>query len=432
MKKESEMRPYSVINGRNIQRALLGGLDPYRAKAEHQTMKRVLAKERRLLDAMNLVCEPLAEIVEVNPNLTTFLDGADGLGGYADVYAKSEWQEPGTRIEMEQERTIIKAHLSRILNPEYIEELRRGSRPLVIVEGGAGPDLRTIGAVTDVLASKANELQGVSIKMVHVDISKRMAAITIAKVRTSGIPEKLTDLGLQAEIAICHADVFDVLEKVRDSSLTYALLPFGVLSFGLDGKNPSKIMEVIRKKLRPTGGTLATVYNTAWRGYTELLEHAVEQINLGRDVAEEKIKIGDLNPFVIRILDGKMQVGGGLEFNCTTFTPDNLTRLVESAGLWVNSCSVTPQGWAYWPDSLLNTIVRGNVFPNGLPTTPPPHLMDKVKGIVLDTVRKAGEYRNPSIIDSLESAIPNGNDVAKAPAPYITITARKIPFRGGP
>lgn len=424
MNKEAEMRPYSVINGRNVQRAVLGGLDSYRARAEQQTMERVLSNERRRLDSMNLVQAPLAE-VEVNPNLTIFLDGPDGLGGYADVYAKSEWHEPGTQIEMEQEKALIKSHLSSILNPEYIERLKRDKKPLVIVEGGAGPDLRTFGTVTGVLASKAQELVGIPIQMVHVDISKRMAAITIAKARTSGIPEELQRLGLQTDIAICHADVFDVLEKVPDESLTYALLPFGVLSFGLDGKNPSAIMEGINRKLRAGGGTLATIYNTAWRGYTEILEHSVDQINLGRDINEEKIKTGDLNPFVIRILDGKMQVGGGLEFNCTTFSPDELATLVGSSGLTVDSSSVTPQGWAYWPDTLLNAVVRSNVYPNGLPTLPPKHLMDKAKGIVLDKVMKAGGNRNPVIMENLSKAIPDGKNIADAPAPYITIAAHK-------
>ena len=191
--KEQEIRPYKVINGRNIQRALLGGLDPARAESEKNTMERVLVSESRLLDAMNLVQAPLAEVI-VNPNLTIFLDGSDGLGGYADVYAKSEWQEPGTRIEMEQEKEIMREHLSKTLNFPYLEALREEGKPLVIIEGGAGPDLRTFSTVTNVLASKAEELQGIPIQMVHVDISKRMAAITIAKARTSGIPEKLASL----------------------------------------------------------------------------------------------------------------------------------------------------------------------------------------------------------------------------------------------
>lgn len=422
--KEQEIRPYKVINGRNTQRALLGGLDFARAKSEKSAMERVLLNERRLLDSMNLVTEPLSEVA-VNPNLTIFLDGPDGLGGYADVYAKSEWQEPGTRIEMEQEKEIMRDHLSRTLNAPYLEELRREEKPLVIIEGGAGPDLRTIGAVSDVLVLKAEELQGIPIQMVHVDISKRMAAITIAKVRTSGIPEKLTDLGLKADIAICHADVFDLLEKIPDNILTYALLPFGVLSFGLDGKNPSKILENIKIKLRKGGGTLATIYNTKWRDYTDVLEYTVKQINCSKDDAEQKIKTGDLNPFVIRILDGKMEVGGGLAFNCRTYTTTELIQLVNTSGLNLGACSVTPQGWAYWPEHLLNAIVKGNVFPNGLPNIPPNYLMDKAKDLVLDIIRKAGKAVDSSVINQLEKIIPDGKDMLQAPAPYITITAQK-------
>ena len=77
------------------------------------------------------------------------------------MYAKSEWQEPGTRIEMEQEKEIMYDHLSKTLSVPYLEELRREKKPLVIIEGGAGPDLRTISTVSDVLVSKSEELQGI-------------------------------------------------------------------------------------------------------------------------------------------------------------------------------------------------------------------------------------------------------------------------------
>ena len=424
MRRESELRPYSVINGRNMQRALLGRLDTARAKNEQQMMERVLANERKLLDGMYIIQEPLAE-VEVNPNLTIFLDGPDGLGGYADVYAKSEWQEPGTRIEMEQEKEIMRDHLSSTLNPNYLQKLRQEGKPLFILEGGAGPDLRTFGTVSEVLASKSQELHNIPIKMVHVDISKRMAALTIAKARTSGIPEKLASMGLQIELAICHADVFDVLEKLPPESLSYTLLPFGVLSFGLDGKNPNQIMTNVRSKLREGGGTLATVYNTRWHDYTTVLESAVDQINSGKNPTDQELRVKDLNPFVIRILDGKMEVGGGLAFNCRTYTTEELIQLVSLADLKLDSYSVTPQGWAYWPDSMLNAIVQGNVFPHGLPTTPPAHLMDKAKGLVLGIIEEAGGSKNPTVIATLEKVIPNGRDIAKAPAPYITITAQK-------
>ena len=423
--KERELRPYKVIDGRNTQRALLGGLDSSRAKAEQRVMEKVLASERRLLDAMGLLQSPLADVA-VNPNLTIFLDGPDGFGGYADVYAKSEWQEPGTRIEMEQEKEIMRDHLSKILSAPYLEDLKKEGKPLVIIEGGAGPDLRTIGTVTDVLASRAEELQGILIQMVHVDISKRMAAITIAKARTSGIPDKLADLGLNTEIAICHADVFDVLEKIPENILTYALLPFGVLSFGLDGKNPSQIIKNVRSKLRLGGGVLTTVYNKEWQKYNDLLESSVDQINANRNDDEQKLEVGDLNPFVIRILDGKLQVGGGLAFNCKTFTSEELAQLFQSSELNLDFCAVTPQGWAYWPKHLLSAFVEeNNSQNNSLPTTPPAHLMDKAKDLVLNIIRKTGKTLDSSVIEQLEKTIPDGKDILQAPAPYITMTAQK-------
>ena len=120
-----------------------------------------------------------------------------------------------------------------------------------------------------------------------------------------------------------------------------------------------------------------------------------------------------------------MEVGGGLTFNCRTYTTKELTQLVNTSGLNLDSCSVTPQGWSYWPNQLLNTIVKGNVFPNGLPTTPPTHLMDKAKDLVLNIIKKAGKTVDPSVIEQLEKAIPDGKDMLQAPAPYITITAQK-------
>lgn len=416
---ENQIEPYQRIDDMNRQRSLHGELDDASALIERGIIERVLEREGSLLGRMALLQTPLSG-VDVNPDLTIFLDGTDGMGGYADSYAEREWEEPGTRLEMLEEKRIMREHMLQVLSPEYIAELKEQGKPLVIIEGGAGPDLRTIGTVADVLEARVTDLQGIPIKLIHVDISERMAAITAAKARTSGVPEKLTDLGLEIETAICHADVFDVLEKIPDDSLSYALLPFGVLSFGLDGKDPSQILENVRSKLRRGGGTLATVYNSEWRDYTDVLESAINCANENINGAKP-IEVGDLNPFVIQILDGKLQVGGGLAFNCTTFTADELTGLVSAAGLTVDSRHITPPGWAYWPEHLLQQeAAHGNP-----PSSPPEALMDMAKRTVLDILEGAVKNRRAEPIQKLRDAIPDGNKVAGSPAPYITMTARK-------
>jgi hypothetical protein len=419
MQEMLDIRPHTMVNARNTERALKGGLAPSVAIRELGHIETVLSFEYQQLIDMDLVVEPLSP-VDVNPNLTIFLDGPEGMGGYADVYATVEWAEAGTRIEMEQEKTIMRKHLLGILTHTYIEELKRNHKPLVIVEGGAGPDLRTISTVTGVLLEKANELSGVPIQMVHVDISKRMAAITAAKVRLSGIPEELADHALDVQMAISHADVFDLLNKIPDESLTYALLPFGVLSFGLDGHDPSDVVAHIAKKMRQGGGILGTVYNSQWRDYTDLVEHVVEQVNMTKTSDDEKMQLSDLNPFVIKILDGQMQVGGGLAFDCRTYTMEELQDIVALSGLRIDHNVNTPKGWAYWPGALLKTVVDGKVFPGGLPETPPEHLMNSAKSLILDGMP------SDELKKLLADAIPNGREmISQAPAPYITITATK-------
>lgn len=414
--KEYDIKPYQVVAGRNRQR-MMGELTPPRITRERALMEEILAREYRLFQEMELIKEPLEEI-QINPDLTTFLDGKDGRGGYADYYAEREYREPGTKLEMDLERREIQRHLLTVLTHEYIEGLKRNDNPLVLIEGGAGPDLRTFETACSVLSERKKELQGIPIKIVITDISERMAAITAGKIRTSS---NLVDVSLDIKTAVLAADVFELLAKLPEDKLSYALLPFGVLSFGLDGKNPQQILKMVHGKLTRGGRFLTTVYNSKWRSYTDKLENAVGQINS----CGGNLNIDSLNPFVIRILDGKMQVGGGLAFNCRTFSIEELSQIVHSTGLKVDSCISTPQGWAYWPNELLARVVGTRVWPEGYPIIPAPSEMNLAKNYLLELVQNGGGNNQLQLVNQLACAIPNGDQILDHPAPYITLTARK-------
>jgi hypothetical protein len=295
--------------------------------------------------------------------------------------------------------------------------LKTTRKPLVIVEGGAGPDLRTFETVCDVLSERKADLGSIPIKIVIADISRRMAAITASKTRTSA----LIDPDLNVETAVLAADVFELLEKLPDNSLTYALLPFGVLSFGLDGKDSRRILETINRKLIQGGGMLTTVYHSGWLDYLNKLKEIITQLNNNDD---EPLHIKDLAPFVIDIRNGKMQVADGLAFNCRTFSPEELVEIIKKAGLTVDQSVCSPAGWAYWPKELLARVVEGRICPEGCPTTPPPNLMDLAKQKVLGLVaqKKGGDNQ---LLQRLSALIPGGYEVQNFPAPYITITAQK-------
>lgn len=401
-----------IVAGRNLQRAVLGDLSPNRKSGEKRAMDNLLANELELFQNMSLTSTPLGEI-KVNPSLTAFLDGQDGLGGYADVYAQEEYLAPGTKLEMDLERRIIKQNLLSVLTPDYLGKLKKAQKPLVIIEGGAGPDLRTFETVCGVIAEKKSDLGNIPIKIVITDISRRMAAITASKMRTS----TLIDPGLNLETAVLAADVFELLENLPNDSLTYALLPFGVLSFGLDGKNPKQILATINQKLISGGGMLTTVYHSDWLHYSNQLKGIVKRLNLN-------LPIKDLAPFVIDIKDGQMQVAEGLAFSCRTFSPQELSEMIQTAGLTITDCLNSPSGWAYWPKDLLAKVVDGKIYPQGCPVIPPPNLMDLVKQRILELViPKEGGDQNS--VPELSNLIPNGQDISKYPAPYITITAKK-------
>ena len=244
-----------------------------------------------------------------------------------------------------------------------------------------------------------------------------MAAITTSKLRTS----ELIDPELNIKTAVVAADVFDLLGKLREGSLTYALLPFGVLSFGLDGKNPTQILETINEKLIQGGGILTTAYHSDWLNYSNQLKGIVRQLGNNNS---ESLSIKDLAPFVIDIKDGKMQVADGLAFNCRTFYPEQLVEIIQSAGLTVDQSVCTPTGWAYWPKELLTKVVEGRIYPEGCPMVPPSNLMDLAKQRVLDVVaqKKGGDI---DLLQRLSTLIPNGYQIQNYPAPYITITAKK-------
>jgi len=354
--------------------------------------------------------------IKVNPALTAFLDGGDGLGGYADVYAYEEYTAPGTKLEMELERRIIKQHLSTILSIDFIKRLKDNNLPLVIVEGGAGPDLRTYETVSMVLSEKKRNLMGVPIRIVITDISKRMAALTSSKLRRSS----LVDPELNVSTAVLAADVFELIENLQDNLLTYALLPFGVLSFGLDSKEPGEVVRTVQNKLLAGGGMLATVYHSDWVDYSNRLKKIVYQLNMG---GGESLRLGDLAPFVIDIKDGKMQVADGLAFNCQTFKPEDFVALVENAGFKILDNINSPAGWAYWPKDLLNRAVHGRVFPEGCPLVPPPYLMDRVKKQILNLIEK--KRGDTVLLRQLTSLIPDGKTILEYAAPYITLTAKK-------
>ncbi|MBU1084978.1 MAG: hypothetical protein ABIJ43_00075 [Candidatus Beckwithbacteria bacterium] len=401
-------RIYQVVDGRNRQR-VFGDLSLQRTEREKALMTGILLNEQQSLINMGLISESLDEIT-VNPDLTTFLDGVNGLGGYADNYAEREYLEPGTRLEMDLERREIRKHLLSILTPGHISKLRIENKPLIIVEGGAGPDLRTFEAVCAVLSERKDELQGISIQVVITDISKRMAAITASKIRTSS---NLIDRDLNIETAVLAADVFELIDKLPENVLSYALLPFGVLSFGLDGKKPQEIMTRLNTKLVKGGGALVTVYNSDWRNYTARLENEVEEVNCNGG----KLKVNDLNPFVIRILDNQMQVADGLAFYCKTFLMSELFELMDSTNYQIDSCKTTPQGWAYWPTKLLRKAIETRVWPEGCSLTPTPSEMNLAKKYLLELVRdKDGR---------LAELIPGGSQISEYPAPYITLTAKK-------
>lgn len=413
---QSLIRKCLVVAGRNLQRAISGDLSPVRKSREKRIIDNLLGNELELFQKMDLMIEQPGEI-KVNPDLTTFLDGPDGLGGYADVYAREEYMAPGTKLEMDLERRIIKRHLLSILSSDYLNNLRDTNKPLVIVEGGAGPDLRTFETVCNVLSERKADLGNIPIKIVITDISRRMAAITTSKMRTSA----LIDPDLNIETAVLAADVFELLEKLSDDSLTYALLPFGVLSFGLDGKDPRQILEIINGKLIQGGGTLTTVYHSDWLNYSNQLKGIVRK--LGNNDSEP-LHIKDFAPFVIDIKDGKMQVADGLAFNCRTFYPEELVEIIQSAGLTVDQSVCTPTGWAYWPKELLAKVIGGRIYPEGCPMVPPSNLMDLAKQRVLDLVAQK-EGGNNQLSQQLSVLIPDGYEVQNFPAPYITITAQK-------
>ncbi len=412
-----ERHNHQRVTNLNTLRTQGSYITPWTAFEEKRLMNSILADELQRFEAMDLTHKALGR-TDVNNNLKIFLDGKYGFGGYADMYEKAEWGEPGTRIEMLIEREIMKQHLGETLNPHYLEQIKRDGKDLVIVEGGAGPDLRTFGAVQETLLSKANELQGVPIKLVVVDISKRMAAITASKIRASDRLNLFQKAGLDVSLAVLNADVFDLIDKMRQESLSYALLPFGVVSFGLGKRNPQKTFENIRRRSMHKGGIITTVYNSEWKYYTTILEQVVQQVNSTGGALD----IRTLNPFVIRILNGKMQVGGGLAFDCRTFTHQQLKDDLNSSSYSVDSVHVTPKGWAYWPDEAL----KANLSEQEILNLPPKDAMDRVKYELLKTIANAGGSLSPELFSQLEEAVPTGNTMSFAPAPYITATARRI------
>jgi hypothetical protein len=328
-----------VIAGRNLQRAVFEELDPNRKSREKLIMNRLLNHELSLFYQMGLTNKQLNEIT-VNPDLITFLDGPNGLGGYADIYAQEEYMAPGTKLEMDLERRFIAEHLLSTLTPDYLKKLKATGKPLVIIEGGAGPDLRTFETVCHAISKRKVDLKDIPIKIVITDISRRMAAITTSKLRTS----TFIDPELDIETAVLAADVFELLEKIPDGTLTYVLMPFGVLSFGLDEKNPKQIVETIDRKLIDEGGMLATVYHSGWLDYSRKLKEIVTQLGNNDN---KSLLVKDLAPFVIDIKDGRMRVAEGLAFNCKTFDPQELELMIKNAGLFIDDSVSTPAGWAY-------------------------------------------------------------------------------------
>lgn len=411
-------RQSRIVAGRNIQRAIFGDLILPKKNQETRVINNMLDTERALFYQMRLTNEQLGEI-KVNPDLTTFLDGQDGMGGYADTYAQQEYMAPGTKLEMDIERRIIQQHLLSILTPDYLQSLRRIDKPLVITEGGAGPDLRTFEIVCKSLSEKKADLIDIPIKIIITDISKRMAAITASKIQSSMI----IDADLNIESAVIAADVFELLEKLSGESLSYALLPFGVLSFGLNGKDPHQILETINKKLIRGGGTLITVYHSGWLDYLNQLNKIINQSGNHNN---NSLQIKDLVPFVIDIKNNKMQVADGLAFNCRTFYPQQLVNIVQSSGLAVDEPVCTPAGWAYWPKEILTKAVEGRIYPQGCPVTPPPYLMDIAKQKVLDKVVQT--EGGDKLLQQLSCLIPDGDQITKYPAPYITLTAKKTNY----
>ena len=404
-----------IISGRNAQRAISGDLTPGRISGERWAMDRLLDSELTKFNQMRLTNQGIGPI-NVNPQLTTFLDGSDGLGGYADSYAYREYMEPGTKLEMSLESNIIKRHLSSLLTPDYLQCLKKNGKPLVIVEGGAGPDLRTFQAVCDVLRTKKELVNNTPVKVVITDISKRMAAITASKIHMS---QGLIDPDIDVQTAVLAADVFEFLEILPKDSLTYALLPFGVLSFGLDGKDLEQTLEGVSGKLINGGGMLTTVYHSGWVDHSNNLREMVEQlIDSGG-----RIDIKELSPFIIDIRNGAMQVGGGLAFNCRTFLPQELADIIGRAGLKADEPACMPAGWSHWSKGSLVKVVEGRMYPEGCPTIPSPNLMNLAKREVLDLVSNSGG--NNSLVNKLATLIPSGDQINNYPAPYVTITAQK-------
>lgn len=106
-------REAQIVAGRNAQRGISSDLSPAKKLQEKRVMDRLLDHEQILFSRMNLIDCPLGEIT-VNPDLTTFLDGSDGLGGYADIYAREEYLAPGTKLEMD-----LKKELSRNICDQF-------------------------------------------------------------------------------------------------------------------------------------------------------------------------------------------------------------------------------------------------------------------------------------------------------------------------